>query len=280
MRAIWKGAISFGLINIPISLYPATRREELHFHFLRKSDLSPVNYKRVAEKDGKEVPWDQVVKGFEYEKGRYVVLSDEDFTRADVKATQTVDIVNFVRLDEINPLLFYKPYFMESGKGGDKAYALLREALKTSSKVAIAKVVLKTRQHLAAVKPQGKGLMLELMHFTDEMLEPSEFKMPAAGAASPAETKMAMQLVDSMTAEWAPQSYKDDYRLALKKMIKERVDKGEARPTSAASVPKVVPTKVVDLFSVLKRSIEEAQTPHQRKSLAHKSARTSRRKAA
>src|ERR1700735_1119183 len=126
MRAIWKGSISFGLVSIPISLYPATRREELKFRLLRAKDLSPVNYKRVAETDGKEVPWEQIVKGYEYEKGKFVVIKDEDFARVDVEATQTVDILNVVKLDEINPLLFSKPYYMQAEKGGDKAYVLLR----------------------------------------------------------------------------------------------------------------------------------------------------------
>src|ERR1700722_2470350 len=129
MRAIWKGAISFGLVNIPIALFPATRREELKFHLLRKSDHSPVNYKRVAAADGKEVPWDEIVKGYEYEKGKFVVLQEEDFARVDIEATQTVDITDFVALEQVNPMFFSKPYFMEPEKGGDKAYVLLREAL-------------------------------------------------------------------------------------------------------------------------------------------------------
>src|SRR5262245_16081870 len=178
MRAIWNGTISFGLVSIPISLFPATEREELKFRLLRASDLSPVNYKRVAEADGKEVPWDQIVKGYEYEKGRYVVLKDDDFKRADVEATQTVDIVSFVKLEEINPLLFYKPFYMEVGKGGDKAYTLLRNALVESGKIGIAKVVIKTRQHLAAIKPQKQELVLELMHFPEEILDPAEFASP------------------------------------------------------------------------------------------------------
>ena len=151
MRAIWKGAISFGLVNIPIALYPATRTEELKFRLLRASDHSPVNYKRVAEADGKEVPWDQIVKGYEHEKGKFIVLKDEDFQRVDIEATQTVDITRFVKLEEVNPVFFHKPYYMEPQKGGDKAYVLLREALRASGKIAIAKVVIKTRQHLAAV---------------------------------------------------------------------------------------------------------------------------------
>ena len=161
MRALWKGTISFGLVSIPVSLFPATRREELKFHLLRRSDLSPINYKRIAEADGKEVPWDQVVKGYEYEKGKYVVLKEEDFARIDVEATQTVDIVNFVDISDVDPLLFYKPYYLESSKAGDKAYVLLPDALVESRRIAIATVVIRKRQHLAAVKPQKKGLILE-----------------------------------------------------------------------------------------------------------------------
>src|SRR5437588_10478136 len=142
-RAIWKGSISFGLVNIPIALYPATRREELKFRLLRKSDLSPVNYKRVAEKDGKEVSWDQIVKGYENEKGKYVVLKDEDFERVDLEATQTVDIQDFVDQEEIDPMFFYKPYYLEHQKGGDKAYMLRRETLARTGKVRIAEGVRK-----------------------------------------------------------------------------------------------------------------------------------------
>src|SRR5436309_13747472 len=177
-RAIWKGSISFGLVNIPIALYPATRREELKFRLLRKSDLSPVNYKRVAEKDGREVPWDQIVKGYEYEKGKYAVLKDEDFQRVDLEATQTVDIQDFVEQDEIDPMFFYKPYYLEPQKGGDKAYALLRDALKDSNKVGIAKVVIKTRQYLAGLNADDGVLVLELMHCADELADTEKLHVP------------------------------------------------------------------------------------------------------
>src|SRR6266849_11035757 len=176
-RAIWKGSISFGLVNIPIALYPATRREELKFRLLRKTDLSPVNYKRVAEKDGREVSWDQIVKGYEYEKGKYVVMKDEDFQRVDLEATKTVDIKDFVDQNEIDPMFFYKPYYLEPQKGGDKAYALLRDALKDTNKVAIAKVVIKTRQYLAGVKSEDGALALELMHFADELSDPKKIEV-------------------------------------------------------------------------------------------------------
>ena len=179
MRAIWKGSISFGLVNIPISLFPATRREELKFHLLRKSDLSPVNYKRVAAIDQKEVPWDEIVKGYEYEKGKYVVLQEEDFARVDIEATQTVDITDFVEVEEVSPIYFHKPYYMEPQKGGDHAYALLREALNETGKIGIAKVVIKTRQYLAGVRPQEGALVLELMHFKDELVDSDGLKIPA-----------------------------------------------------------------------------------------------------
>jgi len=257
MRAIWKGSINFGLVSIPVALYPATRREELKFRLLRASDLSPVDYKRVAEADGKEVPWDQIVKGYEYEKGRYVVIKDEDFKRVDLEATQTVDIMNFVQLDEINPVLFHKPYYMEAEKGGDKAYVLLRDALADSGKIGIAKVVIKTRQHLAAIKPQKRGLMLELMHFPEELVDITEYRAPAEKPASKAEMNMAKQLIASMSAKWQPEQYHDDFHKALEKIVEEKVAHGGKMP--AASHKKAKPSNVIDLVSVLQQSIKETQ---------------------
>ena len=255
-RAIWKGSISFGLVNIPIALYPATRREELKFRLLRKSDLSPVNYKRVAEKDGKEVSWDQIVKGYEYEKGKYVVLKDEDFERVDLEATQTVEIQDFVDQEEIDPMFFYKPYYLEPQKGGDKAYALLRDALKDSNRVGIAKVVIKTRQYLAGVKPEDGALVLELMHFADELADPAKLHVPKKTEVGKREMNMAKSLIDSMSSKWNPKKYKDDYREALMQVIEEKVEAGgkeiEERPKRA---PK--PTKVIDLVSVLQKSLEQ-----------------------
>ena len=255
-RAIWKGSISFGLVNIPIALYPATRREEFKFRLLRKSDLSPVSYKRVAEKDGKEVPWDQIVKGYEYEKGKYVVLKDEDFERVDLEATQTVDIQDFVDQEEIDPIFFYKPYYLEPQKGGDKAYALLRDALKDSNKVGIAKVVIKTRQYLAGVKPEDGVLVLELMHFADELADPGKLHVPKKTEVGKREMNMAKSLIDSMSSKWNPEKYSDDYREALMEVIEEKVEAGgkeiEEKPKKARK-----PTKVIDLVSVLQKSLEQ-----------------------
>jgi DNA end-binding protein Ku len=259
MRAIWTGAISFGLVSIPIPLYPATRREDLKFRLLRAGDLSPVNYKRVAEADGKEVPWEKIVKGYEYEKGKYVVIQDEDFKRVDIEATQTVDIIQFVKLAEVDPLLFMKPYYMEVRKGGDKAYTLLRQSLSKTGKIAIAKVVIKTRQHLAAIKPQERGLMLEIMHFPEELLDASDFKQPGSAQAGKSEMSMAEKLIESMSATWHPGAFKDDYHVMLEKVVEEKIKhKGKSAPTR--KTPKRQSANVIDLASVLQESIKHAQT--------------------
>ncbi|HEY1053158.1 MAG TPA: Ku protein [Prosthecobacter sp.] len=254
MRAIWKGSINFGLVNIPIALFPATKTEDLKFRLLRESDHSPVNYKRVAQKDGKEVPWNKIVKGYEFEKGKFVILKDEDFKRADVEATQTVEIVAFVNQKEVNPVFFHKPYFMEPQKGGDRAYVLLRDALMDSGKIGIAKVVIKTRQHLAAVKPQEHGLMLEMMHFASELRDLDEFKQPKEARLGKKEMDMAKALIESLSEKWNPDAYKDEYREALEEMIEEKAANG------GKDLPKVKtkqkrPPNVIDLVAVLEESL-------------------------
>ncbi len=176
MRAIWKGSISFGLVYIPIAVYPATREEKLSFRQLRSTDLSPIKYKKVAEVDQKEVSADQIVKGFEYERGHYVVLKEEDFSKVRIESTHSIDITDFVDLPQVDPKFFYKPYFLEPQKGGEKAYSLLHKALAGSGKIGIAKVVIHNREYLASVKPDGLFLVLDLMHFASEILTPEELK--------------------------------------------------------------------------------------------------------
>lgn len=255
MRAIWKGSISFGLVNIPIALYPATRKEELKFRLLRAKDLSPVNYKRVAAKDGKEVSWDEIVKGYEYEKGKFVVLNEKDFQRVDLEATQTVDIKDFVDLDEIDPMYFYKPYYLEPQKGGDKAYTLLREALADGKKVGIAKVVIKTRQYLAGVKALKHALVLELMHFAEELSDADKLNVPKKAEVGKREKEMAEALVKSMTSKWDPEKYKDDYKDALMDVIEEKVESG-GKEIEEKPKEKRPSTKVIDLVAVLQESLK------------------------
>ena len=257
MRALWTGSISFGLVTIPVALQNASRTEELKFRLLRSKDLSPVNYKRVAEVDGKEVPWADIVKGYEYEKGKFVVLKDEDFQRVDLEATETIDIVDFVALDEINPVFFYKPYYLEPQKGGAGAYHLLRQVLAEANKAGIAKVIIRTRQHLAAVKANGPLLVLELMRFEDELISPGSIKLPPAPASSSKASKMAATLVAQMTEKWDPHRYTDDYKSALMKLIDRKIESGGKSLPKPANKAKPA-TNVIDLVEVLERSLRSA----------------------
>ena len=257
-RALWQGSISFGLVTIPVSLHLATRREELRFNLLRQSDLSPVNFKRVAAVDGKEVPWDQIVKGYQYEKGKYVVLKDDDFKRVDLEATDTIDIVDFVDLREINPIYFMRPYYMEPQRGGGGAYVLLRDVLARTQKAGIAKVVIRTRQHLAAVKANGKLLVLELMHFADELISPNTLTVPEKKVPGRRETEMAATLVDQMTTSWDPRRYTDEYASALMKVIKRKVASGGKTLPGEPEKRRAAGANVIDLAAVLQRSLDEA----------------------
>lgn len=278
MASIWKGSISFGLVSIPVGLHPATKREELSFRLLRKSDLSPVNYKRVAEVDGKEVAWEEIVKGYEYEKGKFVVLKEEDFKRVDIEATQTIDIMDFVDIAEINPIFFSKPYFLEPQKGGSSAYALLREVLTKTNKAGIAKVVIRTRQHLAAVKANGDALVLEIMHFADELVDQRKLKINAGHAPGAREVQMATTLVDNMTVSWDPHRYNDEYSSALLKLIEQKIESGGKDLPKAPAAPKRA-SKVIDLVAVLQESLNK--TGGSPRAPAKKAAKkTARKKAA
>jgi DNA end-binding protein Ku len=260
MRAIWKGSINFGLVYIPVSVYPATKEEKISFRQLRKSDLSPIRYKKVAEADQKEVPADQIVKGFEYEKGKWVTLTDEDFEKVQIESTHSVEITDFVDQAQINPKFFYKPYFLEPQKGGEKAYALLHKALTGSGKLGVAKVAIQKREYLAAVKPDGLFLILELMHFDQEVLEPSSLNSGADRSVSPQELKMATALIDAMTTDWDPTKYKDQYQNALMQLIQEKAEKRAPAPKPVA--PRMQPN-VIDMVAVLQQSLQRAGTKKQ-----------------
>src|SRR6201991_3290541 len=219
MRAIWKGGITFGLVYIPIAVYPATREEKLSFRQLRATDLSPIRYKKVADVDMKEVSADQIVKGFEYERGQYVVLKEEDFQKVRIESTHSIDITDFVELEQVDPKFFYKPYFLEPQKGGEKAYTLLHKALSGTGKIGIAKVVISNREYLASVKPDGLFLILELMHFANEILSADVLQNGSNAAVTEKELKMAQALSESMSDAWEPEKYRDEYRTALMEII-------------------------------------------------------------
>lgn len=271
MRPIWKGSISFGLVYIPISVYPATREEKLSFRQLRASDLSPIRYKKVADADMKEVSADQIVKGFEYERGQYVILKEEDFQKVRIESTHSIDITDFVDLEQVDPKFFYKPYFLEPQKGGEKAYALLHKALSGTGKIGIAKVVISNREYLASVKPDGLFLILDLMHFASEILSPAELKNGPVNAISDKELKMAQTLIDSMSASWEPEKYRDEYRTAVMEMIEQKAQKKEVADKPAPA-PKA--TNVVDLVKVLQESLNRNQASKPKRGAARNGSRS------
>ncbi|HEY7530359.1 MAG TPA: Ku protein, partial [Gemmatimonadota bacterium] len=255
MRSMWKGHISFGLVNIPVKLYSATSKEDLSFRFLHKKDLSPIAYEKVCAQEGEEVPWDEIVRGYEYEKGKFVVLTDEDFKRADVEATRTVDILDFVDAAEVDPMYFDKPYYLQPDRGGEKPYVLLREALQRTGKVGIAKVVIRTRQHLAAVKPSGDALVLDLMRFDDEITDPAELDLPQDADLDRREVEMAERLIENLTAPFDASKYTDDYRRELLQVIREKVAGREPEPVEEGRPS----PQVIDIMSALKASLEQTE---------------------
>jgi len=271
MRPIWKGSISFGLVYIPVAVYPATREEKLSFRQLRSTDLSPIRYKKVAEADAKEVAADQIVKGFEYERGRYVVLKDEDFEKVRIESTHSIDITDFVEVEQIDPKFFYKPYFLEAQKGGEKAYAVLHKALSGTGKIGIAKVVISNREHLAAVKPDGLFLILELMHFASEILSAEILKNGSAAAVTDKELKMAQALIEGMSVPWEPEKYQDEYRTALLEIIEQ---KAKNKQIAGKPAPAPAPTNVVDLVKVLQESLSRTQSIKQKRSSTRSNGRS------
>ncbi len=255
-HSIWSGAINFGLVTIPVKLFTAVRTNELSFNMLHAKDEGRIKYERICSVDGKPVPWDEIVKGYEYEKGQYVILTDDDFKKVNPEATQSVDILEFVDLEKINPMYFDKPYYLEPSKQGKHAYALLRESLSKANKVAIARVVIRTKEYIAAVKPIGEALVLELMHWADEIVEPSSLELPGHEKLPEGEMKMAKMLIDTMSVdEFEPEKFTNRYHDELLAMIDARAQ-GKELPK-----PKKAPAraKVVNLMDVLAQSLEESK---------------------
>jgi DNA end-binding protein Ku len=258
MRPIWKGAISFGLVTIPVQIVNATNEaEKISFKMLRKGDLSPIRYRRVAEIDEKEVAWGDIVKGYEYEKGQFVVMDEKDFEKVDLKGTDSIEILDFVAEQEVEPIYFYKPYYIEPTKGGGPAYALLREVLADTGKIGIAKVIIRQRQHLAAVKAKGDLLVLELMHFAAEITPAEEVKVPAAKGADKRALAMARTLVEQMSTKWEPARYVDEYAEKMKELIDKKIAAG-GHELPEAKKHAAPPTNVVDLVAVLEQSLGQA----------------------
>jgi DNA end-binding protein Ku len=263
-RPIWNGTISFGLLNVPVQLFSGERTVDLSLRMLDSRDKNPIRYERVNSETGEEVPWKDIVKAFEFEKGNYVVIDEEEMRKAHPEATETVEIEAFVDRDSIDPRYFEKPYYLVAGKKAEKGYVLLREVLKKSGKVGIAKVVIRTRQYLAAVMPMESALVLNIMRFPQEIVAPDEFQFPEGGLAkyriSPKELDMAEALLESMAAKWDPKDYKDDFRSKLRKIIDDQIEAqhGKApRKAAAVKTPAGSSTNVVDFMALLKKSLDK-----------------------
>ncbi|HEX6912340.1 MAG TPA: Ku protein [Longimicrobium sp.] len=262
-RAIWKGSISFGLVNIPVGLFSAASPDELSFRQLDRRNLSPIGYRKYNKTSGEEVESEEIVKAYEYESGHYVVLSDEDLKRANPEKTQTVEITDFVDLDDIQPVYWDKPYYLGPVGKNRKGYALLREALKRTRKVGIAKVVIRSREYLSAVIPQGDVLLLEILRYPHEIRAAEDLDVPQGElkdmGINERELEMAERLVEGMTAQWEPEKYHDSYRDDLMALIQQRIESGNTNApdeTPVADVDVEAGGDVIDIMALLKRSVE------------------------
>jgi DNA end-binding protein Ku len=257
-RALWKGAISFGLIYVPVELNTASKDNTLPLHMLDSRDFAPVGYHRVNKNTGKEVDWSHIVKGYEYKKGDFVALADADFKHANVKASETIEIDTFCDVSQIPSMYYEKPYYLAPAKGGDKVYALLRQALDATNKVAVATFVMHQRQHLCAIAPQGTSLMLLTLRFADEVLPATE--RPGSAKISSAELAMAKQLVQSMEGNFDARKFKDTYRADLKKRVQEKIRNKETHSLDVKEPESEVRPKaqVIDLMAALKASLSKS----------------------
>jgi DNA end-binding protein Ku len=266
-RAMWKGSLAFGLVNIPVELYSAVRDHRPKFRLLHAKDESPVHYERVCQSEGKPVAWEDLVKGYEYEKGQFVILTKDDFKTAALEKTKTLDILDFVDPKEVDERYFETPYYLQASKGADRSYALLREAIRESGKIGIAKIILRDAQHLAAVEVIGDALVLTMMRFADELADLNDFRFPKSEGIRAAELKMAIQLVENLSATWEPEKYTDEYRDNLMRLIQAKV-KGRKPKLVEREVPRQA--EVVDLMARLRASLEGKPAKGTRKTHAAK----------
>src|SRR5687768_17533144 len=257
MATIWKGAITFGLVNIPVELRPAVRTDRLSFRMLHGEDMAPVKFERVCSADGEPVPWSEIVKGYEYAKGKFVVMTPEDFEQAKLEKSKSIDIIDFAKDEEIDPRFFDTPYYLLPTKGGEKAYALLREAIRRCGTVGIGKIIVRDKQHLAGIKVVGVALVLETMRFADELVDVKELSFPASDIVRPQELEMAEQLVSNLAEPFDPSRYTDDYRTNLMRIIKAKM-KGKKVKLEAEDEGPTDP-KVIDLMSRLRESLEQGR---------------------
>lgn len=276
-RALWKGAITFGLVHIPVALYPAARTQALDFDWLDKRDMQPVGYRRINKHTGKEIDRENIVRGLKYEDELYVVLSDEEIKAANPKSTQAVDIVAFIDAAEIPPYFFDAPYVLAPVGRGEKVYALLREALRSSGKAGLAFVILQTKQHLAALLPYGDALIVNTLRWNDEIRSFDELNLPATTSKDKApfskkELEMAEQLIDDMTKPWDPSEYEDTFRSDIMALVERKAQSGETQEVHMPDVKPMATADIVDLTALLKRSLRGSESSDKEKSAPRKSA--------
>jgi len=251
-RTIWTGYISFGLVNIPIKLFSATSERNINFDLLHEEDLSPIRYAKMCKAEGKEVPYDQIVRGFEYEKDRYVVMSAEEIEKANIGVTKAITITDFVQKEEIDPAYYEKPYYLEADKGGEKPYLLLHQALARSGKVGIGRYVLRNREHLIMLVPDADILVLNQLRFPEEIKDKSIVKMISGISIAEGEIEMALTLINELTGHFQPEKYHDTYNQELRRVIDEKIS-GKV-PAVKGTAPQA--TQVPDLMKILKESLE------------------------
>ena len=263
-QMIWNGHITFGLVSIPVALYPAENRDELDFTLLDKADMSPIGYRKVNKATGEEVPKERITRGFEYDKGRYVIVSDDDLRRASPERTQQIAIVAFVDPAEVDPRFYDRPYYLEAAAKQEKGYALLRETLRKTGKMAIATIVIRTRQYLAALTALESVLVLDLLRYPQELRDPERLHVPGKGLTaldiSEKELRMAERLVEEMVEPWDPSKYRDEYRDELTAFIRKRAKAGKIEePEVEEPAARRPSAKVIDIMSLLKQSVEKAE---------------------
>lgn len=267
-RAIWKGYIAFGLVNIPVCLYSAEKRTKLNFHLLDSRNKARVRYERINDETGEEVPWNKIVKAFEYDKGNYVVLSNEEFKQVAIEAAQTIDITNFVEQKALSYVYFETPYYLIPDKNGEKGYVLLREVLKRTNKIGIAKVIIRNRQHLAALIPCDDALLLNLLRYNNELKSSDEFNFPNKEIPkykiTEQELKLSEQLIKKMTTQWKPDVYEDEYQTALMQLIEEKVRTHKVKTKTKQKIQPA--SNVIDFISVIKKSLGDKKVKEKTKS--------------
>ncbi len=274
LRALWKGSISFGLVNIPVRMYTASHEREFKFVMLHEKDHSQIRYARICKTEEREVPWEEIIKGYEYQSGEFVILNDEDFSKANLTRSKSIEIVDFVKESDIDTIYYSKPYYLEPEKNAGSPYSLLREALRKSKQVGVARYIIHNHEHIGVIKPYGEMIVLNELRYDNEVVPSTDFNIPEKKRVSAKELEVAIQLIDHLTTSFDPTKYKDTYAEEIHKIIKQKAKGRKVRPKGQEPIP----SKVQDIMSLLKASLDEP--PKKKGGTGPQGARTGRRKTA